>query len=132
MLPLLLEGHQPRHGPHHKLSDRAFSQVLLHKIIECTRDPSQKSVSSPRAMLKMSAIAEFIQQDWVESILQGNHSSSSKKKYVDPNVAFPFQDDFSVGTIHIANVTPANSRTAPLHLKQSRLLMTITTSASLL
>jgi hypothetical protein len=83
-------------------------------------------------MLKMSAIAEFIQQDWVESILQGNHSSSSKKKYVDPNVAFPFQDDFSVGTIHIANVTPANSRTAPLHLKQSRLLMTITTSASLL
>jgi hypothetical protein len=45
--------------------------------------------------------------------LQGNHSSSSKKKYVDPNVAFQFQDNFSVGTIHGANFTPANSMTAP-------------------
>ncbi len=45
--------------------------------------------------------------------IAGNHSSSSKKKYVNPNVAFPFQDDFSVGTIHGANVTLANSRTAP-------------------
>jgi hypothetical protein len=45
--------------------------------------------------------------------LQGNHSSSSKKKYVDPNMVFPFQDDFSVGTILGTNITPANSRTAP-------------------
>jgi hypothetical protein len=33
-----------------KLSDKAFSQVLLHEISECTWDPSQKSVSSPRAV----------------------------------------------------------------------------------
>jgi hypothetical protein len=61
----------------------------------------------------MSAIAEFEQQDWVKSLLQGDHSTSTKKRHVDPNVAFPFQDDFFVGTIHGANLTPANSRTAP-------------------
>ncbi len=61
----------------------------------------------------MTAISEFKQQDWVKALLQGNHSSSSKKKYVDPNVAFPFQDNFSVGTNHSANVIPANSKTAP-------------------
>jgi hypothetical protein len=64
-------------------------------------------------MSEMSAIAEFKQQDWVESLSQGNHSSSSKKKYGNPNVAFPFQDNFSVGTIHDANITPANSGTDP-------------------
>jgi hypothetical protein len=46
-----------------KLSDRAVSQVLLHETSKYTWDPSQKSVSSPRAMSKMSAIAEFEQQD---------------------------------------------------------------------
>jgi hypothetical protein len=60
----------------------------------------------------MSAIAEFEQQDWVKALSQGKQSSSSKKKYVDPNMVFPFQDDFSTGTIHSANVTPANSRNA--------------------
>jgi hypothetical protein len=34
-----------------KLSDRAFSQILLHEISKCTWGPSQKSVSSLRAML---------------------------------------------------------------------------------
>jgi hypothetical protein len=115
-----------------KLSDRALSQVLLHKISKCTWDTSQKSVSSLRAMSEMSAIAEFEQQDWVKALSQGNHSSSSKKKYVNPNVAFPFQDDFSVGTIHGANVTLANSRTAPAASETLKLLMTTTTSASLL
>ncbi len=28
-------------------------------------------------------------------------------------MAFPFQDNFFIGTIHSANLTPANSRTAP-------------------
>jgi hypothetical protein len=29
-----------------------------------------------------------------------------QKKYVNPNVAFPFQEDFSVGTIHGTNTKP--------------------------
>jgi hypothetical protein len=95
-----------------KLSDRAFSQVLLHEISKCTWDPSQKSVSSPKAMLEMSAITEFEQQDWVKYLMQGDHSSSTKKKHVKPNMAFPFQDNFSVGTIHGASLPPANSRTS--------------------
>jgi hypothetical protein len=61
----------------------------------------------------MSANAEFKQQDWVQSLLQNNQSRQTKKKHVDPYVAFPFQDDFSVSTIHGANVTPAISPTAP-------------------
>jgi hypothetical protein len=50
-----------------KLSDRAFNQVLLHKIKECTWDPSLKAIILPRAQTKMAAIAEFEQQDWVSS-----------------------------------------------------------------
>jgi hypothetical protein len=42
-----------------KLSDRAFSQVLLHKIGKCTWDSRTKAVTSPSAQSEMSAIAEF-------------------------------------------------------------------------
>jgi len=35
-----------------------------------------------------------------------------KKAHVDPNVAFPFQDDFSVGTIHGASVKITNQDSA--------------------
>jgi hypothetical protein len=31
------------------------------------------------------------------------------QSYVNPNMAFPFQDNFLVGTIHGANARPANS-----------------------
>ncbi len=46
-----------------KLSDRAFNQVLCHKISSCTWDAATKVVTSPRAMTEMAAIAEFEQQD---------------------------------------------------------------------
>ncbi len=46
-----------------KLSDRAFNQVLLHKISACTWDAATKVVTSPRAQTEMAAIAEFEQQD---------------------------------------------------------------------
>jgi hypothetical protein len=46
-----------------KLSERAFSQVLLHEIGGCTWDSSMKAVTSPSAQSEMSAIAEFEQQD---------------------------------------------------------------------
>jgi hypothetical protein len=51
----------------------------------------------------MSAIAEFKQQDWVKLLLQDNSTQQPKKAHVNPNVAFPFQDNFSVGTIHGTN-----------------------------
>jgi hypothetical protein len=46
-----------------KLLDRAFSQVLLHEIGDCTSDSKLKAVTSPNAQSEMSAIAEFEQQD---------------------------------------------------------------------
>jgi hypothetical protein len=61
----------------------------------------------------MSAIEELKQQDWVRSLLQDNQSRPTKKKHVNPNVAFPFQDNFSISTIHGANTAPANSPTTP-------------------
>ncbi len=46
-----------------KLSDRAFSQVLLHEIGKCKWDPSLKAVSLPSSQSEMSAIAKFEEQD---------------------------------------------------------------------
>jgi hypothetical protein len=83
-----------------KLSDMAFDQVLLHEIGQCTWDSSLKAVTSPSAQSKMSAIAEFKQQDWVMLLLQDSNAQQPTKAQVNPNVAFPIQDDFSVGTIH--------------------------------
>ncbi len=35
----------------------------------------------------------------------GSKTNGAAKQHVDPNVAFPFDDGFSVGTIHGANAT---------------------------
>jgi hypothetical protein len=35
----------------------------------------------------------------------GSTLHGTAKQHVDPNVAFPFKDDFSIGTIHGANAT---------------------------
>jgi hypothetical protein len=51
----------------------------------------------------MSAIKEFKWQDWVKLLLQDSGTQQPTKAHVNPNVAFPFQDGFSVGTIHGAN-----------------------------
>ncbi len=56
----------------------------------------------------MSAIAEFEQQDWVKLLSQDDRAQQPKRTHVNPNIAFPFQDDFSVGTIHRANAKTAN------------------------
>jgi hypothetical protein len=39
--------------------------------------------------------------------MQGNAVQGTTKQHIDPNVAFPFQDDFSVGIIHGANANKA-------------------------
>jgi hypothetical protein len=60
-------------------------------------------VISPHAQSKMAAVAEFESQDWVRDLQQATSNPAKEKMFVDPNVAFPFQDNFLVGTIHGAN-----------------------------
>ncbi len=89
-----------------KLSDRAFNQVLRHEISACLWDAATKVVTSPRAQIENAAIAEFEQQDWVQQLTRGGkQTNGAAKQHIDPNVAFPFDNDFSVGTIHGANTT---------------------------
>ena len=79
-----------------KLSDRAFDQVLRHEISACTWDSATKVVTSSRAQTEMAAIAEFEQQDWVQQLAGGvKATNGTAKQHVDPNVAFPFNNDFS-------------------------------------
>jgi hypothetical protein len=39
----------------------------------------------------------------VKLLLQDNSTQQPKKVHVDPNMAFPFQDNFSIGTFHSTN-----------------------------
>jgi hypothetical protein len=95
-----------------KLSERAFNQVLLHEISACTWDPILKAVTSPRGQSEMASTAEFEQLEWVKMLTQGGISKTTKKNTRnDPKVAFNFQDDFSVGTIHGNNASPSNKGT---------------------
>ncbi len=94
-----------------KLASKAFCQVLLHEVSDCTWDPTTQTVTSPHAQSEMAAIAEFENQDWVQDILQASSNPTKEKAYVNPNIAFPFQDNFLVGTIHGAN--PKNNKSTP-------------------
>ena len=96
-----------------KLSDRAFNQVLRHEISTCSWDAATKVVTSPRAQIENTVIAEFEQQDWVQQLTGGGkQTKGAVKQHDDPNVAFPFDDDFSVGTIHGANAAKQPTPTA--------------------
>ncbi len=86
-----------------KLASKAFCQVLLHEVSKCTWDSKSQTVTSPHTQSEMAAVAEFENQDWVEDILQTSFNATKEKAYVDPNVTFPFQDNFLVSTIHGAN-----------------------------
>jgi hypothetical protein len=90
-----------------KLANHAFTQVLLHEMSKCTWGSVSQTVTSPNAQSEMVKIAEFENQDWVQDIfkLTKDISRVNAKTYADPHKAFPFQDDFSVGTIHWANAT---------------------------
>jgi hypothetical protein len=113
--------------------DRAFNQVLCHKISVCTWDPKLKAMMSPWAQTEMAAIAKFKQQDWVKQLAQEPAIQQPVKQHVDPNVAFSFQDDFSVGTIHGANakaVTPNTNKVVKIQNNKNddSVLMTKTAS----
>jgi hypothetical protein len=89
-----------------KLSGRALNQVLLHEISACTWNAATKVITSPRAQTEMAAIEEFEQQDWVQQLTEGgSKTNGTAKQHVDPNAAFPFDNNFSVGTIHGVNAT---------------------------
>ncbi len=59
----------------------------------------------------MASIKEFQQLDWVKALTQGEINNTTKLPLarIDPNVAFNFQDNFSVGTIHGNNTSPTNN-----------------------
>jgi hypothetical protein len=82
----------------------------MHKVGKCTWDSATQTVTSPHAQSEMAAVVEFENQNWVQDILQMISTSNKGKTYADPNVAFPFQNNFLVGTIHSAN-TGANKST---------------------
>jgi hypothetical protein len=94
-----------------KLANRAFNQALLHKVSKCTWDSATQTATSPGTQSNIAAISEFERQDWVQNIVKAGAASNKEnvKGYIDPNVAFPFKDDLSVGTIHGANVTKPNA-----------------------
>jgi hypothetical protein len=60
------------------------------------------TVTSPTSRSELLEVIKFENQDWVKNLAQAD-SSPPKKHFVNPNAAFPFQDDFSVGTIHGTN-----------------------------
>jgi hypothetical protein len=76
-------------------------------------------VTSPNAQSGIAAIAEFEKQDWIQAILKANPAGQqdNEKMYVHPNLAFPFQDNISVGTIHRANATKSPAALALLQLE---------------
>jgi hypothetical protein len=122
-----------------KLANRRFSQVLLHEVRKCLWDSANQTVTSPRGPSEAADVAEFKNQDWVKDIL--NRDSSGKKRsakaYANPNVLFPFEDDFSVGTIHGANtpqppLVPPVNEAAPISLRPTETSNNQTTTIEIL
>jgi hypothetical protein len=78
---------------------------MLHKINKCKWDEKRRLVTSPNLQSELLVVIEFESQDWVKNLAQAN-ANPPKKQLDDPNASFPFQDDFSVGTIHGTNMKP--------------------------
>jgi hypothetical protein len=96
----------------------------LHEVHKCLWDSENQTVTSPRGQSEAADVAEFKNQDWVKDILNGDSSGKkrSAKAYANPNVAFPFEGNFSVWTIHGANtpqppVVPPANKAAPISLR---------------
>jgi hypothetical protein len=83
---------------------------MLHKIGKCEWDGKTMTVTLPTLRSELLKVIEFKNQDWVKNLAQAN-TIPPKKHFVNPNAAFPFQDDFSVGTIHRTNAkTPSREQ----------------------
>jgi hypothetical protein len=92
-----------------KLASKAFCQVLLHEVSNCSWDSVTQTVILPHAQSEMAVVAEFENQDWAQENIQATSIPTAAKAYVNPNMAFPFQENFSVAMIHGANARTANS-----------------------
>ncbi len=80
----------------------------------------------------MAAIREFEQQDWVKQLAQDSVAQQATKKYMGPNIVFPFQDDFLVGTIHGANdkaVTPNTNKVVKIQDNEDKVSILTTKTA---
>jgi hypothetical protein len=87
----------------------------------------------PRAQTKTAAIADFKQQDWVKQLTQEENPRQSTKKHLNPNMAFPFQDDFSIGTIHGTTAkatTPSSSDIVEIQDNKEDITILTTKTAS--
>ncbi len=88
-----------------RLSDQAFNQVMLHKTNKCKWDEKTRLVTSSNSRSELLVVIKFESQDWVKNLAQAD-ANPPKKQFADPNAAFPFQNNFSVGTIHGTNMKP--------------------------
>ena len=101
-----------------KLVERGMDARRVHAIGLCTWDKKNQVLTTPDDQSDAEAIREFENQDWVKALVQANNSTAThvtKKQYVDPNAAFPFSDDFSVGTIHGNKATAPRPETLTTH-----------------
>lgn len=101
-----------------KLVERGMNARRIHDICKCTWDKKNQVLTTPDDRSDADAIREFENQDWVKDLVQvtnSNTTHSTKKQHVDPNAAFPFQDDFSVGTIHANKAATPRSETLTTH-----------------
>ena len=116
-----------------KLIERGMNARLVHCIGGCTWDSKEQVLTTQDDKTDADAIREFEAQDWVKALVNSGVSSTTttKKKHVDPNAAFPFSDDFSVGTIHAnkaaaprpdTHVTHAADGTPILHLGKKEVI----------
>ncbi len=88
------------------------------------------SVTLPNAQLELSAVMEFENQEWVKNTAQADKTKLTKK-HVEPNAAFPFQDDFLVGTIHGKNMyAQPNEKEKRMGIKDAAEIIKITDSNS--
>ena len=96
-----------------KLVERTMCARLIHEIGQCEWDKENQIITTPNDKSDADAIREFEAQEWVKALVDSGATAakSTKKKHVDPNAAFPFSDDFSVGTIHGNKNVRAETRT---------------------
>jgi hypothetical protein len=81
----------------------------------------------------MAAIADFEQQDRVKQLTQEENPRWSTKKHGNPNVAFLFQDNFSIGTIHGTTAkatTPSSSDIVEIQDDEDDISVLMTKTAS--
>jgi hypothetical protein len=79
-----------------KPSNRAFNQVMLHKISKCEWDEKSMTITLPTLQSKLSAVIKFENQDWVKNLAQAN-TNPPKKKLATQTRHSPFKTTSQLG-----------------------------------